>query len=248
MRADGRTDRERWRHREDPDLHEIVNRARDPGAGPAPPRLAKGASRYGWFLGVVLVLGLAYITLNSIRSKGPGSRGVAVGRIAPPFAAPLVAGGLNGDVNVAVKAGQGDAGKVPACSVRGPEVLNLCELYERGPVVLSFFATRGAQCTRQLDVLERVRGRHPGVGFAAISIRGDRGQVARLIRDHGWRFPVGYDADGILANVYGVAVCPQITFVRRGGRVAGTSFGELGAGELDRRVAALQRPAGRTGG
>ena len=50
-------------------------------------------------------------------------------------------------VNVATKAGQGDAGNVPACSVRRPDVLNVCALWERGPVVLA--------CRRVVERVER---------------------------------------------------------------------------------------------
>jgi hypothetical protein len=65
--------------------------------------------------------------------------------------------------------------------------------------------------------------------------------VRNLIRRHGWRLPVGYDSDGILANLYGVAVCPQLTYVRRGGTVAWTGLGEATEQELEQRVRALER-------
>jgi hypothetical protein len=160
-----------------------------------------------------------------------------------PFAAPLALGPVDGDVNVARRRGQGAAGARPACEVRGPGILNVCALWERGPVVLAFLATRGARCTGELDALERERARHPGVQFAAVAIRGDRGELRALVRRHRWRFPVGWDRDGILANVYGVAVCPQLTFALPGGRVTATTLGELRAAALDRRVAALERAA-----
>ena len=86
----------------------------------------------------------------------PSARGVGRaggGLQLPPFAAPLALGPLDGDVNVARKPDQGAAGKRPACTVRGPGILNSCELGERGPFALAFLATRGAQCTRELDVL-----------------------------------------------------------------------------------------------
>jgi hypothetical protein len=50
---------------------------------------------------------------------------------------------------------------------------------------------------------------------------------------------VAYDHDGVLANLYGIAVCPQLTFVRRDGRVADTAVGVVEAAELMRRVRAL---------
>ena len=211
------------------------------------PRLPPGVSRYGWFLGVVVVLVIAYITLNTARSGGPGSEGVQVGARMPPFAAPLALGGVTGDVNVARTAGQGAAGHKPACDVRGRGIVNVCELWERGPVVLAFLATRGARCTSELDALDRVRSAHPGVQFAAVSIRGDRDELRTLVRRHGWRFPVAYDRDGVLANLYGVAVCPQLTFALPGGRVTATSVGEVDRASLERRLAALARAARRTG-
>ena len=214
-----------------------------PSAGAPEPRLPAGVSRYGWFAGVVAVLLIAYVSLNSARSHGPGSQGVRAGARMPPFAAPLALGSLTGDVNVARRRGQGAAGARPACEVRGPGVLNVCELWEQGPVVLAFLATRGARCTGELDALDRERARHPGVQFAAVAIRGDRAELRALVRRHGWRFPVAWDRDGILANLYGVAVCPQLTYALPGGRVTATTIGELGRAGLDRRVAALERAA-----
>ena len=237
------SEEDRWAHRRDPDLEPGSAPEREDVGVPRPP----GASRYGWFLGVVGILLLGVVLLNGARSKGPGSSGLTAGQRMPAFAAPLAMGGLEGDVNVATKADQGDAGKVPACAVRRADVLNVCRLWERGPVVLAFFATKGSQCTRELDALERVRLRHPGVQFAAVSIRGDRGDVRRLVQRRGWRFPVGFDRDGVTANLYGVAVCPQVTYALPGGRVVGTSLGELDARELDARVARLETRARRNG-
>lgn len=239
--------RERWAHRRDPDLRAEGVTGDEPAprdaAVPRPP----GASRYTWFIGVVAVLVLGYISLNSLSSEGVGSRGLDIGRRLPPFAAPLALSDLEGDVNVATKAGQEDAGPIPACAVRRPEVLNVCRLWERGPVVLAFFATRGAECTRELDALDDVRALHPGVQFAAVSIRGDRADLRELVRKRRWRFPVGYDRDGVLANLYGVAVCPQITYALPGGAVVETSLGELDARGLDGRVGALERRAREKG-
>lgn len=232
--------RARLAHRRDPDLDEPAPR----GGTPTPPIRAKlpgGASRYGWFIGVVGVLVITLITLNTFRSDGPGSTGLSADAVAPAFAAPLALSALEGDVNVATKTGQGDAGGVAACSIRRPDVLNLCALTERGPVVLAFFATRGAECIRQLDLLDDLARTSPGIGFAAVSIKGDRGDLRELIKERRWTFPVGYDADGILANLYGVAVCPQISFLRKGGRVVSTSIGELDRPGLEQRLRELRR-------
>jgi hypothetical protein len=200
-----------------------------------------GASRYGWFVGVVIVLALAYITLNTARNtNSQSSTGPAVGKRLPPFATPLAEGRLDGDANVATQKTKGTAaGKVPACDVRGAEILNICQLEERGPVALAFMASRSARCVDQLDLIERVRRSYPSVQFAAVAIKGNRDDLRGTIREHRWRFPVGYDRDGTLANLYGVAICPQITLAAQGGRVRKTLLGSVDDVRLRRELDAL---------
>jgi peroxiredoxin len=230
----------RWAKRRDPDLDQPAGSPEHPVSKiPVPP--PSGASRYSWFLGVVVVLLLAVVLINTLGTKGNGSAGPRVGSVAPPFAAPLVFSSFpdDADVNVARKAGQGRNGKVPACTITDPGVLNLCRLYATRPVVLIFMATKGSECIRQLDIVRRLQPQFAGVAFAAIAIRGSRGDLKRLVQNHGWNFPVAYDHDGILANVYGIAVCPQLTFIRRHGRVADTAVGLVEPAELTRRIRAL---------
>ena len=198
---------------------------------PGPPRPPAGSSRYTWVIGVLALVAIGYITLNTLGTEAPGSRGVPEGEKLPPFAVPLAASKLQGDAQV-------DPSK--ACKVRGPDVLNSCELVERGPAVIAFFATRSSRCERQIDVVERVRRRFPDVGFAAVSVRGDRDEVRRIARRRAWGMPVGYDRDGAVSNAFAVAICPTITFARRGGRVAGTSLEHLDEAALARRVEALR--------
>lgn len=194
----------------------------------------------GWLVGVVGVIVVAYITLNTLRTESVGSRGPTVGTRLPPFAVPLAGSRSDADANIATRPDSGPEGSRPACTVRGPEILNVCELAERGPVVLAFLATQSGRCERQVDVLERLAPRHPGVRFAAVAVRGDHGELRQTVRDRGWRLPVGYDHDGAVANIYGVAVCPTVTFARRGGEVAGTALRFLDERALADRVEALE--------
>jgi peroxiredoxin len=230
----------RWARRRDPDLDGPAGSPDHPVEQVPTPR-PPGYSQYGWFIGVVAVLVMGAILINTLRTDSNGSAGPRKGSLAPPFAAPLVFSSFadDADVNVARKAGQGDAGSRPACSITDPGVLNSCRLHAHGPAVLVFTATRGSQCIHQLDVVERLRKRLSGVAFAAIAIRGSRDDLRKLTRRHGWSFPVAFDHDGVLANLYGIAVCPQLTFVRRDGRVADTAVGVVEAAELARRVRAL---------
>jgi hypothetical protein len=200
-------------------------------SGPGSPRPSAGSSRYTWIVGVAVVLALAYITLNTLGTDAPGSRGVPNGEQLPPFAVPLALSNLDRDAQV-------DPAK--ACKVRGPRTLNSCQLAERGPVALAFFAVKDDRCMRQVDVLDRVRARFPDIGFAAVSVRGKRSEVRREVRRHGWGMPIGYDHDGAVTNAYAVAICPTITFAARGGKVVSTSFSLLREAALVKRLEAIR--------
>lgn len=186
--------------------------------------------RPGAIAGAVAMAVLAYVVVDGLRTPGPGSRGVPAGQELPAFAAPLVLSALEGDANVSDR----------ACAVRGPDVLNACELAERGPLVLGFFAAPSDRCDDQIDRLDRLRGRFPHVQFAAIAIRGDREDVRRTVRERGWRLPVAHDRDGAVTNLYRVAVCPATTFAARGGTVRGTALGSLDDRELTARLEELE--------
>jgi peroxiredoxin len=181
-------------------------------------------------VGTLAVVAVAYISVNSLQTEGPGSRGVPEGEELPAFAVPLALSDLEGDANVSER----------ACDVRGARVLNVCELAERGPVVLAFFAEPSERCDAEIDRLDRLRPRFPQVQFAAVAIRGDRDDLRRRVREQGWRLPVGHDRDGAVANAYAVAVCPTITFAERGGEVRETSFGSQDEEQLTARIEALR--------
>jgi hypothetical protein len=193
----------------------------------------------GVLLGVFVVALLGWITLNSVATKTAGSKGLQAGDALAPFAMPLSTSTCRGrcDANVATKAGQGAAGAKPACAVRGPDVLNSCELAEGGPFVLAFVFEPVARCRAQVPVLERVAARHPEVKFRIVAVRAD----ARAARALGSTLPVGYDHDGAVANEYAVVVCPTITYVRSHGRVAGSTVGPLDERALDNWVARIER-------
>ena len=213
-----------------------------------PPAAPARTSRWGWVVGVIFLAWLVYISINTLRTDRPGSRGVPDDSPLPPFAMPLALSDLEGDANIASRPDQGGAGKRPACAVRGPKILNSCQLAERGPVVLAFYASRaGKACRRQLVEIERVRERFPGVQFAAVGIRGNRGDLRDLIRDSRLRYPVGYDHDGQVANLYRVAGCPTMTFAYPGGIVMHTYLGLLDEARLAAAVRRLVTGSERRG-
>jgi len=186
---------------------------REPAAGPQ-----RAAPRYGGYVGLLALVILALITINTIVTKPNGAKGLAPGERMPPFAVPLALGDMVGDADTARNADEGAAGRVPACRERGPQILNICQLYEHRPVLLALFVD-GGSCPAVLSDMQALAGSFPDVRFAAVAIKGGRSSVRRLIRRRGLTFPVGLDSDGALAALYKVATCPQLTFAYPGGEV-----------------------------
>jgi hypothetical protein len=200
-------------------------RPAEPGEDALPGAAASGADqseprrpRYGRYAGLLAILILVLITINTIVTKPNGLTGIAPGQRLAPFAVPLALGALRGDADVATRTGQGLSGRVPACALRGSQILNVCQLYESGPVVLALFVDSGS-CPAVLGDMQSLQRSFPGVRFAGVAIRGDRAQLRRLIRSRGLTFPLGIDTDGVLVALYKVASCPQVTLAYPGGVV-----------------------------
>src|SRR5207247_4960952 len=104
----------------------------------------------------------------------------------------LALGDLRGAADVATRADQGSAGRVPACQERGPQILNLCELYERGPVVLALFVNAGS-CPAVVSDMQALAPSFPGVQFAAVAIKANRRGVRALIGKRGLSLLLGLD-------------------------------------------------------
>jgi hypothetical protein len=190
-------------------------------------------------MGVLAALALVGIIAVALLGSAGDVRGIAPGRPVPPFAAPLALGSLTGDVNVATRAHQGQAGNRPACSVRGSQILNVCQLYEQGPLVLALFVDAGS-CTQVLRDMQALAPAFPRVRFAAVAIKADSGSIRALVRGDGLTFPVGLDRDGILVELYKLASCPQVNFVYPGGIVQSRALlGGVSRATLRARVAAL---------
>jgi thiol-disulfide isomerase/thioredoxin len=192
----------------------------------------------------------AVSTLSSqegdILGTDPRDRGAPLA----PFAVPEARGPLTGDANVF----QDDCEtprnpcpeedrRTPACEVTGADVIRVCDLFDR-PLVISFWFTRGGDCLPTQDVVDDVAARYRGrVNFLSVNVRDDRGEVRAIAEERGWELPVGHDADGAVASLYRVGVCPTVAFAYPGGILAGAAIGasQLGPDALAERVDELLR-------
>jgi thiol-disulfide isomerase/thioredoxin len=225
-------------------------------------RGSRGAGRgaqgriYSLFVGVAFIALIVVALVNTLRTSeggllgAGGDRGMAL----PQFAVPDALGPVEGDANVFQDDCESsevpcpaDERRTPACQVTGSEIIRVCDLFDR-PLVLSFWFSRGGDCLPTQDLVDRVAARYRGrVNFLSINVRDDREDVREVIREHGWRIPVGYDADGAVSNIYRVGVCPTVAFVYPGGILRGAKVGteELDEGALRRQVERLLREAHR---
>jgi hypothetical protein len=211
--------------------------------GPRPPDPDRSAERggrgrpgrvYSLFVGAAFVTLIVVVLFNTLGGADDtllgagGDRGLA----AAQFAVPEVLGSVEGDANVFQDNCESseipcprDSRRTPACAVEGPGIIRVCDLFDR-PLAISFWFTRGADCLPAQDAVDRVAERYRGrVNFLSLNVGDDREDVREIVRDRGWRIPVGYDADGAVSNLYRVGGCPTVAFLYPGGIISGAAVG-----------------------
>lgn len=206
------------------------------GSRPELPIQGAPYARYIAIAGVTVLLILLVVVLAT---KPQVRSGLEPGTRVPPFAVPLANGDLHGSADIAVHAHEGERGNVPACEERRPGALNICALYERGPVVLALFVNSGS-CPSVLSRMQAVASRFKDVSFVAVAMRAGQGETRRLLRRDRLRIPVGYDEQGALAALYRVLSCPQVNFIYPGGHTEGKAMlSEPSEAALESRVSRL---------
>lgn len=175
--------------------------------GPAP---VVDTRRYQRIIGLFGLTLVVVISIAFLTSRGRGTAGIPAGDPLRWFAAPLATSTLNGDANLK-----------PPCTLskHDPRALNICLLASRGPLVIAFFVTGSGTCERQVDALQALAPRFPGVQFVAVAVRTSHASAAATVRSHHWTIPVAYDADGAVGALYGIEVCPIVELAARGGVV-----------------------------
>ena len=222
----------------------------NPPQSPSSPSRPK-ASRYSLFVGLAFLVLIVVATVNTFRTRDDGILGngdVEVGAPLPQFAVPDLRGSTQGDANIFQdNCGSGsnpcDDPRTPACQVDLPDVIRVCDLFDK-PLVISFWFMERADCLPTQDVVNSVAQRFKGeVNFLSIDIRDDRADARDVVDQRGWTIPVGYDSDGAVSNLYRVGGCPTVAFAYPGGIFASARLGtdQLTEGALTDDVAKLVR-------
>jgi hypothetical protein len=206
--------------------------------------------RYSVIVGLLFLAVIVVATIQTLNSGG-GDGTLGLDRQEPrwplpEFAVPAAAGQLEGDANVAQDDCESsavpcpeDARRIPACRIRTAGAIRVCDYFDR-PLVISFWFTKGGDCADQQDIVDDVYRRYRGrVNFLSLDVRDGRDTVRELIRQHGWKLPVGYDRDGAVASLYKIGGCPTIAYAYPGGTLESASIGDLTTTQLAARVEQL---------
>ena len=211
--------------------------ARTPGSSPPPGR--RGVKRPGLLVVVFVGALLTFITFNTIITESEGSKGLQAGDAAPAVRDAVVDLAVRGPLRRERRHRRRPGRRRRAARVRGARA-------------------RGAQRVRAARARARSSWRSCSTRWSAAatssrcwsaSPRGTRdvrsasspcARTRPTRAGSGSSLPVGYDNDGAVANEYAVVVCPTITYVRRGGEIAGSTVGVQSEAQLDEWVRRIE--------
>jgi hypothetical protein len=201
----------------------------------------RAARPYSIAVGVIFLAVILFAGINAVRNSGEAVLGPETGRRLPLFAAPTATGSEDKDANI-------DQGEVvdgkrrgSACDIRGSrrDVLRICDYFDRPLVMVVWFKRGCGTCRPQLDAVERVRKRVPEVHFIGLDVRDSKENARKEVLEHGWRFPMAYDRDGAVSQIYGIGGGPTLIFAYPGGITTDVHLGDLDDRELERRARRL---------
>ncbi len=215
--------------------------------------------RYPTMVGIAFLVVFAFAAYNTLSTNEGGVLGAdeaEVGAPMPEFAVPELVDGEAADANVfqddcATSENPCPEGerRAAACQVGLPNVIRVCDYFDR-PLVLSFWFPTPAECPPTQDVVEAAAREYRGrVNFLSIAVRGEREELIAIAEQRGFRIPIGWDRDGAVSNLYRVGLCPTVAMVLPGGLLSEARIGsdELADGRLaaaiDRLLAESRRRA-----
>jgi hypothetical protein len=217
------------RHTLDPDKAVEERRARTRRQIPQP---VIDTRPYRWAIGIFGIGLVVVISIVQFATSGVRSDGVQPGHRLIYFAAPVATSTLVGDANFT---------KPCELGYFGARAVNTCLLVRNGPLVLGFFVGGSDDCKHEIDTMQKIAPQFPSVQFAAVGVSSSQASTRKAVLSHHWRFPVAYDRDGAVGQLYGVQLCPMVELAYRGGIVKSLLFGDkwLAPSALANQVRAL---------
>ncbi len=121
----------------------------------------------------------------------------------------------------------------------GKSALSLSD-FKGKPIVLNFWASWCQPCKEELPLLEnawkQMQAQKKDIVFLGIDFQESSSDAMSFLQLHGITYLAGLDANGSIANKYGVTSLPQTIFIDRNGKVTSREPQELTTQELSRNL------------
>ena len=146
-----------------------------------------------------------------------------------------------------VSAQEATTGSVPPLAAKtiDGESLVLADALEKGPVVVTFWATWCRPCRKELPELQKLVAKYGDRGFRVVAVSGDgpvdAAKVAPYVASQKFTFDVVRDEDGEIRRNFQVEVFPTTFLVGKDGTILHRQVGYRRGDEkiLDARLAEL---------
>ena len=127
-------------------------------------------------------------------------------------------------------------------SYSGKSSLSLSDLKGK-PIVLNFWASWCQPCKEELPLLEnawkQMQAQKKDIVFLGIDFQESSSDATSFLQLHGITYLAGLDANGSIANKYGVTSLPQTIFIDRNGTVKSREPQELTTQELSSNLQSI---------
>jgi len=127
-------------------------------------------------------------------------------------------------------------------SYSGKSTLSLSDLKGK-PIVLNFWASWCQPCKEELPLLEnawkQMQAQQKDIVFLGIDFQESSSDATSFLQLHGITYLAGLDANGSIANKYGVTSLPQTIFIDRNGTVKSREPQELTNQELSSNLQSI---------
>lgn len=182
----------------------------------------------------LLAIGTVISLVTLFAGSGPVGSENLIGQKLPDFAAPLATSDLDGDSNVYTPAQAKANDATAACAVELEGAFNSCRDL-KGEAVVLFWNTSKDECVGQVDTLNELAAKNPGLNTVAVAFDNTKNSVRETTLERRWKIPVAVDRDGAAASLYSVTGCPSVFFAEDG-VITGVKLGTQSAAELSEQI------------
>lgn len=104
------------------------------------------------------------------------------------------------------------------------------------PVVVNLWASWCRPCRREMPAIDAVASRRPDITVIGVAVQDTRAAAEAFAAEIGVSYLIGFDHDNVVNDLFLVPGLPMTIFINPAGNVAGRSFGEMTADELEDRI------------